>query len=582
VTAKPAIYVSYAFPDNKDGFVADFAKYLNAEMQVQTGEETTVHWPIDRTTYGAGWSDDFGNLNDADFLIAIVSPSYFRSDLCRKDCNVFLTKEQAGGSSLIFPVYYVETQQFEASASAEADSWIRSLRQRYHHDFRKFRFSLPSASGQRAIASLAKVIRDAHRSSRLSVRRVAAEDTLTANEPIYVESLELRNFRCFEQLNLRFDHASRLQGKWTCIAGINGAGKSSILQALSIALLGNPAAMELGGDGLRRMQRHVDLLNRLPAKVDVVLRAASAQPLPLRVEIDDVRAVPLSGSDRGQWDLLRKHVVVAYGATRNLSSRVDLGNERLSPDVRRQVTLFDPLSQLAGANVLLAQRNHDRTLVKLFETLFSQVFGPELQTSSGYALPQFSYDGVVFLLGSEDIVSALDLPDGFRAAAAWMADLCAAWCEKAPGSAESGDPADIQAIVLIDEIDLHLHPALQRELVPRLRKALPKVQWIVTTHSPLVLSNFDSSEIIALDRNEPSGVRFLDRQIMGFSANDIYEWLMGTPPRGAAIEDKLRNAKDPAEQREAAELLRSSPSVDDEKAKLSVEKMLARLEHLEK
>ena len=129
------------------------------------------------------------------------------------------------------------------------------------------------------------------------------------------------------------------------------------------------------------------------------------------------------------------------------------------------------------------------------------------------------------------------------------------------------DPKNIEAIVLIDEIDLHLHPTLQRALVPRLRKALPKVQWVVTTHSPLVLANFDVNEIVALDRNEVDHIRPLDRQIMGFSTDQIYEWLMGTRPTGVAIEEVMQEAdQGRADRNRAAILMRTSPEVSEEKA----------------
>jgi hypothetical protein len=57
-------------------------------------------------------------------------------------------------------------------------------------------------------------------------------------------------------------------------------------------------------------------------------------------------------------------------------------------------------------------------------------------------------------------------------------------------------------------------------------KTLPRVQWVVSTHSPLILSCFDSAEIVALDRSEPGGIRFLDRQILGFSTDEIYQLLL--------------------------------------------------------
>jgi hypothetical protein len=317
---------------------------------------------------------------------------------------------------------------------------------------------------------------------------------------------------------------------------------------------------------LNRMRRLVDPINRKRAEVEVVLSVPEPNRR-LRLEIDEGRIVAPGGPYGGlsSWDWVRQLVIAGYGATRNLTSRKDNGNEDLSPDVRRQITLFDPLSQLAGAEVLLAQQADGGPLVPLLQGVLRQVFGAELEIETGPG-------GIRFTVAHRDIVEAIDLPDGFRAAAAWMADLCAIWCEKAPDLAANANPADIQAIVLIDEIDLHLHPSLQRELVPRLRKALPKVQWIVTTHSPLVLANFDASEIIALDRDREGNVRELDRQILGFTSDEIYEWLMGTRPMGAAIEDEIRKSDNGTgkDQEETARLLRVSPERGDEAAGLQV------------
>ncbi len=188
---------------------------------------------------------------------------------------------------------------------------------------------------------------------------------------------------------------------------------------------------------------------------------------------------------------------------------------------------------------------------------------------------------VVFTTRGEP-VGAIDLPDGFRSTIAWLVDLCSCWCEKFPDKAASRKPEDIEAIVLIDEIDLHLHPSLQRTIVPQLRRALPRVQWVVTTHSPLVLSSFDSAEIIALDRTEPGGVRFLDRQILGFTTDQVYEWLMETPPTSAALEQELATTvrKMAVSDEELAEMMVVSTDVNDEDAKKLTQMRRERLKRL--
>jgi hypothetical protein len=570
VITRSVVYVSYAYPDNKDFFVNQLADRLGQELQVQFGEPVKVVWDVDRLRPDATWSEGAENrLQSTSFLIPVVSPSYFRSDACAKEFDVFLEREQRTGRTLIFPVRFVATGESEDLAAKRRPAWVQSLRRHTAFDLRPYRFNLGTKDAQRVISFLAGSIRDAHSRNQpeSAHTRNDREPVVGAQEPLYVKSLRLKDFRCFEQLDLRFDRPSSLEGRWTCIAGINGAGKSSILQALGIALLGYPMALELGGARLNRMRRLVDLVNRMRAEVEVGLSPPGPDPpVQLRLDIDDGQILAKGSAtfEPPVWDRVRRLVVAGYGATRNLSSRTDFVSENLSPDVRRQITLFEPLSQLAGAEAVLLPQETSRAFANLFQNVILQLFDAELVFATG--------GFTRFIVANRDMVEAIDLPDGYRSLVAWLADLCAFWCEKAPGLAASANPADVHAIVLIDEIDLHLHPSLQRALVPRLRKAFPKVQWIVTTHSPLVLANFDANEIIALDRDSQGNVRAVDRQILSFTADEIYEWLMGTRPGGVEIEEELRKSDEGVgkDREEIASLMRVSPDTDAEAARKRV------------
>lgn len=558
---QPVVYLSYAYPDNTDGFVIQLRDRLAQELQVQTGEPADVVWDSERTRPGATSSKEAAKLVErATFLVPVVSPSYLKSDECRKEFEVFLEREQRTKRALVFPVYFVTAGEVEGVFQPQR-AWVQAMMLHNFSDLRPHRFDLTSTKALPPIAFLAKLIR--------KHAQLPAEKMLNPVEPLYVEALRLKDFRCFEQLDLDFNRPSSLEGRWTCIAGINGSGKSAVLQALGVALLGNPLALELGGERLNRMRR-----NSKRAEIEVEVKAAeSNQPLRLNLAIDEGRIVSVGGppvappSPAPSWDQIRPLVVAGYGATRNLSTHIDSGSEHLSPDVRRQITLFDPLSQLAGAEVLLGRQPASWAFQELFQNVIRQVFDTELQIA--LSSPP---SGIRFTVSNKDNVEAIDLPDGFRSAAAWLADLCSIWCEKASNLAANANPADVHAIVLIDEIDLHLHPSLQRELIPRLRKTFPRVQWIVTTHSPLVLANFDVNEIKALDRDRGGNVRELDRQILGFTADEIYDWLMGTRPTGAAMEEELRKSdeghgRDPDE---VARMMRVSPGTDEEAARKQV------------
>lgn len=390
----------------------------------------------------------------------------------------------------------------------------------------------------------------------------------------FVETIEIRNFKNIGHLKLDLTAPSSLENDWTCIAGINGAGKSSILQALAMALLGERLVTELGGERLRRFLRRSGT-QRFPAEITVTVRDGREREtlyLPLSeqgVDLAKLNAHPERSRMLDIWERLQKQVIVGYGASRNLSDYRDTRYASLSVPVQRQMTLFDSLTQIASVDVLLDGGSSSAPVLKTLKRLLKAVLVEELA-------PGHNAERIVFSqCGTE--VDAIDLPDGFRSTVAWLADLCAAWHRTAPPEeAATSDPAKISGIALVDEIDLHLHATLQRSLVPRLRAALPNVQFIVTTHSPLVLASFDRAEIVVLDRDAENGIRELDRQIFAFSTDQVYEFLMGTPPQSTVIEEKLEKGDDP----ELALYLYQSQERSEEETRAELEERRRLIEEL--
>ena len=89
------------------------------------------------------------------------------------------------------------------------------------------------------------------------------------------------------------------------------------------------------------------------------------------------------------------------------------------------------------------------------------------------------------------------LSDGFKIITAMVADIASRMAEANP---EVENPLLMSGIVLIDEIDLHLHPKWQRKILRQLRNTFPNVQFIVTTHSPIVLLGaLDLAQVFTLD-----------------------------------------------------------------------------------
>jgi len=164
------------------------------------------------------------------------------------------------------------------------------------------------------------------------------KDWSKATGPIVLESVEIRNFKSIEKLDLSFSSDSELSGYWACIAGINGAGKSAILQAICLSLLGNEFATDLGRGRLSRMSRRKGK-EVFDAELYAVVRQGECRRqlfLPfskIGIDEDRLREHPEFKSMQLTWQKLRRQILVSFGATRNLSAEKTYRSPLL-PEVR--------------------------------------------------------------------------------------------------------------------------------------------------------------------------------------------------------------------------------------------------------
>jgi hypothetical protein len=418
--------------------------------------------------------------------------------------------------------------------------------------------------------------------TRVAATPAAAADLFAAPAagPMRVTGVQLRDLKCFRSITVPISTESPLGGAWTCIAGVNGAGKSTILQSLALGLLGRSSAPELGLARLARMVRRDD---SDPTQSSSSSRT-SASTCEIRITLSDSNVtgevvLPLGDNgiderrlagagDRATmeqlWERTRGMLVVGYGATRNVSDTLAGSTSTpMSPNAQRQLTLFDPLGQIVSAEALVSGGPRFEPMLRTTATLVTTL----LDEPETPFLCEVRHGRLVFLRDGAEL-TALDLPDGFRSVLALLADVAAGWHGLHPDATDV-DPADITGIALVDELDLHLHARLQREIVPRLRRALPAMQWIVTTHSPFIVGSFDQSELVVLDREAPGGIRELDRQVLAFTANDIYDWLLDARPVSLAGETATQGP-------DGSSLLYQSPDRNAQEA----EQLLARQDDL--
>ena len=130
-------------------------------------------------------------------------------------------------------------------------------------------------------------------------------------------------------------------------------------------------------------------------------------------------------------------------------------------------------------------------------------------------------------------LSVRQLSDGERGVLAMVLDLTRRLAQANP---QMNDPAaEAEAVVLIDEIELHLHPGWQRRIVRHLIKTFPKCQFIATTHSPQVIGEVEHDRIHIM----ADGEVYSPAYSFGVDSSRVLEEIMGTDPRTRKVKDLL-------------------------------------------
>lgn len=164
-----------------------------------------------------------------------------------------------------------------------------------------------------------------------------------------------------------------------------------------------------------------------------------------------------------------------------------------------------------------------------------------MTTATGFRNPYFSVDAPLGLTFTKREIQLhiSQLSTGEQVFLALAGDLA----RRLAGLAhEQMDPLNVNAIVLIDEVELHLHPLWQRKIIPWLLETFPRCQFIVSTHSPQVLSEIESKHIRVLE-DRTSGTLVHDAlATFGRDSNHLLVSLFGVPVRREKTDDLIKQA----------------------------------------
>jgi uncharacterized protein (TIGR02646 family) len=292
-----------------------------------------------------------------------------------------------------------------------------------------------------------------------------------------IERIEVRNFKVIGDLDLSPPSlaSSTASAPWLMLLGENGCGKSSLLQAVALTLMGAAERDALGLDARTYVR------NGTRSGLVRVHLAGSPEPLELRFSRRSARFV--GGEDP-------KVILLAYGATRLLPRP----GEQAPPmsSLARVRNLFDPFSPIGNSTDWLLSLD-DRT----FEPIARALKGL-LDLGADDRLVRNRRSGRVDVEAFGLRVPLEHLSDGYQSVVALATDLMISLLQQWP----TVDAAE--GTVLIDELGAHLHPRWRMRIVPSLRQVFPRVQFLTSTHDPLCLRGLGDGEVVVVKR-DPEG-----------------------------------------------------------------------------
>ena len=427
-----------------------------------------------------------------------------------------------------------------------------------------------------------------------------------------IEITDLRSFRGTHKISL--DRGDGTYAGWTVFAGRNGSGKSTLLKAIAAVVIGPLAVRALAGgapDWIRKGSKaarvEVDLV--IDPSHDLVLDDASRPPRvksrraapssSLKVGLDwersggKGRTVPLFGAskkterDRAEtgpwWEAPHGWFMAGYGPYRRLGPTTAEDKLRADPNLARLINLYSESATLADAvdwlksvhSAALEKREGAKALRDDVLKLLADGLLPD-----GSKVEKVDFDGL-WIIRDKISVPLEQVSDGYRTITALVVDIArrlhASYGDLELTSKRGQLHCPLPGVILIDEVDAHMHVEWQQKIGFWLTSHFPNIQFLTTSHSPFICQAASPLGIIRLPapgeerKMEHLEPRLFNAIINGGADDAVMSELFGLDhahsqaaeqrkERAAALELKLVTGKaTAADKREHAQLLGGLP-----------------------
>jgi predicted ATP-dependent endonuclease of OLD family len=389
---------------------------------------------------------------------------------------------------------------------------------------------------------------------------------------MYLHKIRLENIKCFENIELDFTYGRNKPRLMTVILGDNGVGKTTLLQAIAITLGGEkvsnflmkPSNYFYGSnlEGWARVGSNQGYIRAIiyPGKSDLGKPKRKLQVSYLVTGNEPVETKDGTFYDRSSisaipnkdLQILRRTayadhtqgwLACGYGPLRGFTGKQIF--ETKDTKSSRFASLFGQNDQLISVEDWLIEldrrdlidkrergtSNYGHIYNQLASTLLRMLpeeqypatisvnMPPELAPADVSTYVKTTTDqGVLWLDSLGNSVTFSQLSDGYQSMMSLAGDLVS---RLSRGFPETSNLLNQEGVVLIDEVDIHLHPTWQRKILNQLRQTFPNIQFIVTTHSPLVAASAKEGELFVLKEEQNRVVVEPAFSVQGWRADQI-------------------------------------------------------------
>ncbi|MCP4130523.1 MAG: AAA family ATPase [bacterium] len=305
-----------------------------------------------------------------------------------------------------------------------------------------------------------------------------------SEKKIKIVTLKINNVKCFDDVIINFNSHTNTG----LIIGPNSRGKTAILQLIALGLRGvKNVPFPYNWKNVVKTGANTGLF-----EINLLLNDAL---IPLKFEIDENDGIScIEGEDRLN-SIKDNFLLLAYGSNR----QIKLEDTRPYIDIEPVATLFGENGYLKHIKASSVFKYLDDKFDAVQE-LVNKVLDISYSKTRVF-LTSYDSNSLYFTTSTnpDDLIPIEALSEGFKSTFVWLFDMI---IEIIEGGGDINNIHDIPGIILLDDIDLHLHPGWQRTILPSLEKNFPSIQFIATTHSPFVVQSTKNENLIILELDD--------------------------------------------------------------------------------